>query len=175
MLALLEAGADPSIMCPGGHLEGEDPDDPFLKRSPMANVLATGAEPTLIEALVAHGARAPSLERAASGQLFYTSPSGKRQELCDMRSLLRAGTAVFDMRRRPPQAYPEAPSVCVDSRFDKYLCGACKRPPALGEKLLKCGRCRAVTYCNQDCQKADWSQHKVVCSSPAEGGRRRAP
>jgi hypothetical protein len=160
--ALLEAGADPSILCPGGNLEGEDPDDPFYKRSPMGNVLATGAEPTLIEALVAHGARAPSLERAASGQMFYTSPSGKRQELRDMRSLLRAGRTVTDMRSRPPP-----PGVCLDSRLDKYLCGACKRPPALGEKLLKCGRCRAVTYCNKECQKADWSQHKAACSSPA--------
>ena len=27
----------------------------------------------------------------------------------------------------------------------------------------KCARCFAVYYCTQDCQRADWSRHKITC------------
>ena len=27
----------------------------------------------------------------------------------------------------------------------------------------RCGSCNAVVYCSRACQKADWSQHKLVC------------
>ena len=30
-------------------------------------------------------------------------------------------------------------------------------------KMPKCGNCRLVYYCSDDCQKAAWTQHKVVC------------
>lgn len=29
--------------------------------------------------------------------------------------------------------------------------------------LLKCSRCRLQTYCNIECQKADWPHHKKIC------------
>ena len=28
---------------------------------------------------------------------------------------------------------------------------------------LKCSRCRIARYCNRDCQRTDWPQHKVNC------------
>jgi len=30
-------------------------------------------------------------------------------------------------------------------------------------RLKKCARCRAVYYCNAQCQQADWKCHKVSC------------
>jgi ribosomal protein S27E len=39
-------------------------------------------------------------------------------------------------------------------------CGKCYKQ---AEKLLKCGRCGEVKYCSVDCQKADWSFHKLFC------------
>ena len=30
-----------------------------------------------------------------------------------------------------------------------------------------CTVCRAVTYCNADCQKSDWASHKSVCTAKA--------
>lgn len=31
-------------------------------------------------------------------------------------------------------------------------------------ELLKCGGCNSVYYCSQTCQKANWGEHKKVCS-----------
>lgn len=29
---------------------------------------------------------------------------------------------------------------------------------------MKCGRCKAVYYCNSECQKRDWPTHKTICN-----------
>lgn len=29
--------------------------------------------------------------------------------------------------------------------------------------LKKCSRCKITYYCNQNCQKSDWSKHKINC------------
>jgi len=34
------------------------------------------------------------------------------------------------------------------------------------DKPLRCGRCRAVSYCSQACQRADWAYHRRTCSAP---------
>lgn len=39
-------------------------------------------------------------------------------------------------------------------------CNTCNKSDA---ELLKCGRCQSVHYCNRECQKLDWKNHKVVC------------
>ena len=31
-------------------------------------------------------------------------------------------------------------------------------------KMKTCGRCRFARYCSKQCQKADWPEHKLVCS-----------
>lgn len=38
-------------------------------------------------------------------------------------------------------------------------CRACDTP---GPSLL-CSRCKSIMYCNKDCQKNDWSDHKRIC------------
>lgn len=38
-------------------------------------------------------------------------------------------------------------------------CGACGSTSA----SMKCGRCKAVCYCNATCQRAHWKAHKTVC------------
>ena len=38
------------------------------------------------------------------------------------------------------------------------------------KKTGNCGRCKAVFYCNKDCQIADWKHHKEDCS-PTEKGK----
>ena len=30
-------------------------------------------------------------------------------------------------------------------------------------KVQKCGKCRMVNYCSQDCQEKDWPEHKPLC------------
>ncbi|KAH8668637.1 hypothetical protein BX600DRAFT_510713 [Xylariales sp. PMI_506] len=34
-----------------------------------------------------------------------------------------------------------------------------------GGKLLQCSRCKEVSYCDRNCQKADWKKHRMECSS----------
>jgi len=37
--------------------------------------------------------------------------------------------------------------------------------PAAGVKLRRCAGCYTVRFCSSACQRADWSQHKLVCES----------
>jgi ankyrin repeat protein len=34
-----------------------------------------------------------------------------------------------------------------------------------GQKMMKCGACLTVYYCNRACQKANWPLHKQVCTA----------
>ena len=43
----------------------------------------------------------------------------------------------------------------------KGVCSACRATP---QKLLACGRCKQTQYCNADCQKLHWRDHKVACA-----------
>ncbi|KAH8833234.1 hypothetical protein DL96DRAFT_1457839, partial [Flagelloscypha sp. PMI_526] len=40
------------------------------------------------------------------------------------------------------------------------LCATCSK----GEKLLKCSKCKLVSYCGKECQKKHWKIHKTVCT-----------
>jgi len=37
-------------------------------------------------------------------------------------------------------------------------CAVCSK-----DTPLKCGRCKAIHYCDRDCQKADYKTHKIIC------------
>lgn len=44
-------------------------------------------------------------------------------------------------------------------------CASCKKAEeANGKTLLRRASCHEVSYCNQDCQKADWKSHKKNCN-----------
>ena len=44
---------------------------------------------------------------------------------------------------------------------DRYRCHKCDKTGQ--EKLSKCGRCEAITYCSRECQAEDWPRHKDNC------------
>jgi hypothetical protein len=45
------------------------------------------------------------------------------------------------------------------------ICRNCDKHETLnGAKLMKCQRCKAIYYCNRECQVADWKRHKKMCS-----------
>jgi len=43
---------------------------------------------------------------------------------------------------------------------DQVVCSKCHSRPASGSKL-HCGRCRSSRYCNKQCAKGDWAEHKL--------------
>ena len=42
--------------------------------------------------------------------------------------------------------------------------GGCAKCHKNADNLKLCGRCKAVSYCCVECQRAAWSQHKPLCS-----------
>lgn len=43
------------------------------------------------------------------------------------------------------------------------------------EDLSKCGRCKQAYYCNVDCQRADWPNHKLECAAMCTHGENWCP
>ncbi len=44
-------------------------------------------------------------------------------------------------------------------------CASCHKTPAQKEaQFPRCGRCKSVFYCGIECQKANWLDHKKVCT-----------
>jgi hypothetical protein len=54
----------------------------------------------------------------------------------------------------PVQASPTQVS------YNTYACGSCNKT---AEKLQKCTGCYFMWYCNPNCQKQHWSEHKALC------------
>ena len=46
---------------------------------------------------------------------------------------------------------------------DRQVCFKCHKTVTGKRKLSKCSRCHAITYCGQECQKADWPRHAWNC------------
>ena len=42
-------------------------------------------------------------------------------------------------------------------------CAGCGKAAAATASLLRCSRCRAAQYCDKDCQRQHWPQHKREC------------
>jgi len=42
----------------------------------------------------------------------------------------------------------------------------CAKCLSWGKSHRRCGRCKDIYYCSQDCQRAHWDQHKIECLPP---------
>ncbi len=47
--------------------------------------------------------------------------------------------------------------------LDKTLFVLCKSCHTRMDKILRCSQCKKVYYCNIECQKKHWKQHKKKC------------
>jgi hypothetical protein len=59
------------------------------------------------------------------------------------------------------------PSASID-RTDKLVCGYCGKSST--ERLMLCSRCKAVAYCDKECQLAAWKGHKKICKPKTVDG-----
>ncbi|KZS92401.1 hypothetical protein SISNIDRAFT_455579 [Sistotremastrum niveocremeum HHB9708] len=50
-----------------------------------------------------------------------------------------------------------------DKKIKFYCCSYCEYSTAA---LRKCGRCGVARYCDAECQRKAWKDHKLVCKSP---------
>eukprot|EP00823_Brevimastigomonas_motovehiculus_P008204 TRINITY_DN7487_c0_g1_i1.p2 TRINITY_DN7487_c0_g1~~TRINITY_DN7487_c0_g1_i1.p2 ORF type:complete len:181 (+),score=35.24 TRINITY_DN7487_c0_g1_i1:88-630(+) len=50
------------------------------------------------------------------------------------------------------------------------ICANCKKGPPTGTKLKVCSGCSEVAYCSRECQRAHWSEHKLVCKRKEKKG-----
>ena len=48
----------------------------------------------------------------------------------------------------------------------KRCCVHCRKQETGKEekKMMQCGKCKEVYYCDADCQKKDWADHKKTCN-----------
>jgi len=60
--------------------------------------------------------------------------------------------------------FSSSPSVHPSSQWKG--CTKChKPPPSSGAKLHVCAGCQMASYCNVECQRADWASHKLDCQA----------
>jgi hypothetical protein len=62
----------------------------------------------------------------------------------------------------PPMRQPR---VVAAAAVPAERCGLYGQAQSLGGgNLRKCGRCRVVKYCSEECQRRDWKGHRKVCA-----------
>jgi hypothetical protein len=59
---------------------------------------------------------------------------------------------------------PEEPATTSSSSYS--VCRNCFMP----RPRLRCTQCQSVAYCDRDCQRAHWSEHKRACRQVVSGG-----
>lgn len=47
-----------------------------------------------------------------------------------------------------------------NGELDAITCGKCRK---LVKNLRRCSRCKSVSYCSTECQRAHWPSHKAIC------------
>ena len=173
--ALIDAGADVLANRQGQRPDltlVPEPDAPRLGMTPMACAVATGADPLLIGLLVSAGAHRPTIIAPDGSRKtpLFIGRDGRKEEIVDIRTL-RSSSVISvssELKPRSPNQVATRPSEVTglaDSRFDKYVCAACRKPPTFGTILLRCGRCKKASYCDAACQKSHWKEHKRTCIS----------
>lgn len=62
----------------------------------------------------------------------------------------------------PPTTIPASSTTAISKILVKEL-PACPTCGTKSVQMMMCTQCRGVYYCNRQCQKADWKNHKINC------------
>lgn len=77
------------------------------------------------------------------------------------------GLALFftraDLERR---VLPPGETLAHLAHPELRRCGFCDKKAAPGSELRRCTRCKCTFYCNSECQKSHWRDHKLNCIAP---------
>ncbi|ETV91658.1 hypothetical protein, variant [Aphanomyces invadans] len=79
------------------------------------------------------------------------------------------GLALFftrtDLQRR---VLPPGQKLALLENAKLRRCAACDKKAAEDKKLKRCTRCQCVFYCDAQCQRNHWKDHKVNCVDPSK-------
>ena len=77
-----------------------------------------------------------------------------------------------DLRGALDEGYPEAiqastPAAAAgqQSTLSRRVYEGCSSRPTPGTKLRYCGRCEVTVYCSEQCAKAHWADHELICET----------
>jgi hypothetical protein len=125
-----------------------------------ADIRQRAADAGAVEALVQ---RVCNTQHQPDIQASYDSTTGKLSSCSSSRAMLHLSQSRQQQRRRACTA------ACQQGRGQALLptvCAVCSRQ----QKLRLCGSCRAVRYCDADCQRAHWPEHCKECAGGAAAG-----
>eukprot|EP00644_Phytophthora_capsici_P004807 jgi/Phyca11/4139/fgenesh1_pm.PHYCAscaffold_1_\ len=77
------------------------------------------------------------------------------------------GMALFytraDLERR---VLPPGEKLALMENPELRRCGKCDKRAGPGKELKRCTRCQCTFYCDANCQRGHWKDHKVSCTPP---------
>lgn len=96
----------------------------------------------------------------------HAAADSERRAMYQAWKVENPGKTVMEAGGKEAQRFFDAiasapPSASVDA-VDKRVCSWCDKSHG-AKKLLVCGGCRQVSYCNVECQRAAWAGHKPGC------------
>ena len=76
-------------------------------------------------------------------------------------------SATAEMRDKMIASMPkfEGIDVTVSKGCEVKCCDACGKSFPLLVKPMLCGGCKQTSYCDRDCQRRHWKQHRVMCKA----------
>ncbi|EGZ13153.1 hypothetical protein PHYSODRAFT_510777 [Phytophthora sojae] len=79
------------------------------------------------------------------------------------------GLALFytraDLERR---VLPPGEKLALMENPELRRCAKCDKRAAPGKELKRCTRCKCTFYCDAQCQRGHWKDHKVSCTPPGD-------
>eukprot|EP00967_Tisochrysis_lutea_P054053 scaffold67421_cov33-Tisochrysis_lutea.AAC.3 len=129
------------------------------------------------EPWVCSGSR--SCGRAATKMLnspsFWPAKDGQLPVIRDMCPIMlcddpKCKEMAKDLAQSAFSAMGMAPTPAATTDPVPPLTAQCSKCGRVSVELLRCARCGKAWYCNRDCQKGHWKEHKINCKNGEDTG-----